>query len=267
MAGASRALTQKFGDVSGESVVWSNDGTGLVISVGNTWLSRGCAPGAPACRPKRSALYLLEAAGGEPREIASIPDNSIVPVAWDRQAHLLAAVEFELDEGGGRVLAYDVIEESGGLKRTQMTIGDAGTVTVAASYDAKQVLAHEYSSQSQVVHVWPLFSPENAVVLSPRGERILAPARWRPGKAEIGVLFEDRLELWDATGARRRVALPALPPSPERYRPFFFRIDGIAAFVGTYGQITGYVAIEVATGRSAVIPGEDWLSASVRVGP
>lgn len=255
-------LTQEFGDVAGESVVWSSDGTGLVIGVGNTWFSRGCAADAPCSRPKYSALYLLEAAGGKPREIASIRDNSIVPVAWDRQARLLAA--FELEPGEGRVLAYDLIDESGALARTQMVIGTSGTVTVEASNDAKQVLVHEYSSPGQVLHVWPLASPERAVVLSPRGEQILAPARWRPGTAEIGVLFEDRLELWDATGARRPVPLP---PSAGGFRPFFFRIDGIAAFVGTYGQTSSYVAIELASGRSAVIPGEDWLSASVRVGP
>jgi hypothetical protein len=144
-----------------------------------------------------------------------------------------------------------------------MVIGVSGTVTVEASSDAKQILAHEYSSLDQVVRVWPLASPERAVVLSPRGEQVYAPARWRPGTAEIGVLFGDRLELWDAAGGRRRVPLPASPPD---YRPFFFRIDGSAAFVGTYGQTSRFVAVELASGRSAAVPGEYWLSSSVRIG-
>jgi len=256
-------LTPEFGEVVGESVVWSNDGTGLVIGMGSSPLR--CGADAPSCPPKYSALYLLETAGGKPREIASMRGNSIVPVAWDRQSRLVAA--FELEPGEGRVLAYDLIDESGGLVRAQMIIGTSGTVTVAASYDAKQVLVHEYSSPGQVLHVWPLASPERAVVLSPRGEQILAPARWRPGTAEIGVLFDDRLELWDATGARRRVPLPALQPSAGGFRPFFFRLDGNAAFVGRYGPTPSYVAVELASGRTAVIPGEYWLSASVLVSP
>jgi hypothetical protein len=252
-------LTPEFGDVVGESVVWSSDGTGLVIGVGTSPLRCGCCD--PSCPPKDAALYLLESAGGKPREIARIRGGSIVPVAWDRQARLVAA--FDLESGGGRVLAYDVIPESGAIGRTPMVIGAGGTVVVEASPDAKQVLAHEYSSPGQVVRVWPLASPERAVVLSPRGEQVFAPARWRPGTAEIGILFGDRLELWDATGARRRVQLP---PSPADFRPFFFRIDGSAAFLGTYGQTSRFVAVELASGRSAAVPGDSWLSASLRVG-
>jgi hypothetical protein len=254
-------LAQEFGDVVGESVVWSSDGTGLVFGVGESFLKCGCC--APSCPPKYSALYLLDAAGGKPREILTMRGNSIVPVAWDRQAHLVAAFEFE-GRAGGRVLAYDVVEESGVVKRTQMVIGTGGSVTVSASDDAKQVLAHEFSSPGQVVRVWPLASPDNAIVLSARGEQILAPARWRPGTRDIGVLFADRLELWDATGTQRRVPLP---PSPSDFRPFFFRVDGSAAFLGTYGQTSSYVAVELASGRSTVIPGDDWLSASLRLGP
>jgi hypothetical protein len=144
-----------------------------------------------------------------------------------------------------------------------MVIGTGGNVTVSASDDAKQVLAHEFASPGQVIRVWPLASPDNAVVLSPRGEQIFAPVRWRPGTRDIGVLFADRLELWDATGAQRRVPLPSLPD----FRPFFFRVDGSAAFLGTYGRTSSYVAVELASGRSAVIPGDDWLSASLRLGP
>ena len=253
-------LTKEFGDVVGESVVWSSDGTGLVIGVGSSPLR--CGADGPPCPPKDASLYLLETSGGKPREIARIQGGSLVPVAWDRRARLAAA--FEFDSGGGRVLAYDLVQESGAIGRTPMVIGAGGTVVVEASSDAKQVLAHEYSSPGQVVRVWPIASPERAVVLSPHGEQVFAPARWRPGTAEIGVLFGDRLELWDASGARRRVQLP---PSPSDFRPFFFRIDGSAAFVGRYGQTTSYVAVELGSGRSAVIPGTDWLSASLRVGP
>ena len=252
-------LTKEFGDVVGESVVWSSDGTGLVIGVGTSPLR--CGADGPPCPPKDAALYLFESADGKPREIARIRGGSLVPVAWDRQARLVAA--FEVDSGGGRVLAYDLIQEVGAIARTPMVIGAGGTVVVEASSDAKQVLAHEYSSPGQVVHVWPLASPERAVVLTPGGEQVFAPARWRPGSAEIGVLFGDRLELWDATGARRRVQFP---PSTPDFRPFFFRIDGSAAFLGTYGQNPSFVAVELASGRSAVISGADWLSASLRLG-
>lgn len=105
---------------------------------------------------------------------------------------------------------------------------------------------------------------------------VLAPARWRRGTAEIGVLFGDRLELWDATGARRSIPLSALPPLQDPpgtppIRPFFFRVDGAVAFVGRcpFGQTSSYVAVELASGRSAVVParsGSPHPSASARRG-
>ena len=243
----------------GDGVAWSSDGTGLVIGVHSDAYPAADAP------PYYSAIRLLDPAGGQPREIARIR-GVLLPLAWDRKERLVAAYE----TCGGSLCAYDLIEESGTLvARTPMNIGCA---RVEASPDAKQLLAH--GRCDDVLRVWPLASPERAVDLRPTGgERVRADARWRPGTAEIGVLFDDRLELWEVSGARRVIPLPPLPFALGD-RPFFFRADGSAAFISAYGPRAldgryspSYLAVALATGRSVVIPGEDVLSASVRLDP
>lgn len=263
--------TPKVGNKeSGGHVVWSSDGSGLVIGVDSF-----AANTVPDGGPEYAALRLLEAAGGQPREIVRLPGRTLVPLAWDRQARLIAAYE----PSGGGVHGYDIIEEDGTLKRTQTEPGQSALYGFyEASHDAQQALGLGHDSPtSSVLRVWPLASFARAVELRAAGsERILA-ARWRPGTAEIGVLFGDRLELWDASGARRPVPLPPFPPTTRANGQLVFRADGKAVFVHRVLDRTSPVAdrpdvygvaVDLASGRSTVVqmggffPGE-----SVRVGP
>jgi hypothetical protein len=224
---------------------WSNDGTGIVIGVNGGGGGQGDAP------PGYTALRAVDVAGGTAREIARIKNANVVPLAWDRQARVIAAYE-PIASG---TYNYDLVSESGTVKRTPPA---SSLYFLEASHDAQQVFGHVDLATS-ALRVWPAATFERSVDLKvPAGQNILG-AHWRPGTAEIGVLFTDRLELWNAAGASRSLALPAAPPSSDRYTSLVFRADGKVAFVGRQiesspGTFETYtVAVDLASGRNVVV--------------
>jgi len=226
-------------------LAWSSDSTGLVVGV--------TGPAAPVTEgpPAYTKLRVVDATGGTQRDVISIPNASAVPLAWDRQAHLISA--YEATDGGAA--AYDVVTESGTLKRTN---AGPDLYILSASQDGKHVFAH--GDPNNVVRVWPLDSYEGGVELRGTSDEHVATVAWRPGTAEVGVLFHgDRLELWDANGARRTIALPAAKASSDRYATLAFRADGKAVVISRQSGIEGSnetyaVAVDLASGRSVLIP-------------
>src|SRR5437879_4458766 len=191
---------------------WSTDGTGLVVGVS------GGGGGFADAPPGYTALRVVDVAGGTPREIARIRNANVVPLAWDRQARLIAAYE----PTAAGTYRYDVVSESGSVKQTtpQSTL-----YFLEASHDAQQVFGR-IDLPTSAIRVWPVGSYELGANLAvPAGENVLAVA-WRPATAEIGVLFPDRLELWNASCARRTFALPPAPPSSDTYTSLCFHPRG-----------------------------------------
>jgi len=242
-------------------LAWSSDSTGLVVGVTGT-----VAP-VNEGRPSYTKLRVVDTAGGTPRDVISIANASVVPLAWDRHAHLISAYE-ATESGAG---AYDVVSESGTLKRT--SAGAANLYILSASQDGKHVFGH--GDPNNVVRVWPMDSYEGGVELRGTSDEHVATVAWRPGTAEVGVLFHgDRLELWDANGAKRTIALPAAKSSSDRYATLAFRADGKAVVISRQSGIEGStetytVAVDLASGRSVLIPmsGNGPLAGtSVRIG-
>ena len=232
-------------------IAWSGDGTGIVIGV------NGGGGGFADAPPGYTALRVVDVAGGQPREIVRVPNTNVLPLSWDRQAHLIAA--YQPSSSGAR--SYYLIDEAGALVRSD---AGPGLYQVEASGDAQQVLGH--GDPGDVLRVWPRASYAAGTELrSAGGERIL-DAHWRPGTAEIGVLFEDRIELWHAGGAHRVLAALPLPSvaSASRERggsvrgELFFRADGNAVFINRridfYPDLDA-VAVDLASGRTALVPG------------
>ena len=241
-------------------MAWSSDSTGLVVGVVGPF---DPVPDAP---PAYTALRVVDVAGGTPREVIRIPGN-IVPVTWDRKARLIAAY-MQMCCGA----RYYYVVEEGGTFRLANVGGDISLYVVEASQDGQMVLGR--GDPDSRIRVWPRDSYEGGVELRAAGDEHILAAAWRPGTAEIGVLFADRLELWDTSGARRAVALPAAPPSPDRFASLVFRADGKAVLIGrmldTSGT-NGYVlAVDLANGRNIVV---QWNGpapqpgTSVRLGP
>src|SRR5207245_4849544 len=151
------------------------------------------------------AVRVVDVAAGQPREIIRIANANVVPLAWDRKARLIAA--YEPSSSGAR--SYYVVEEGGTAKRSD---AGPGLYVVEASNDSQHVLG--LGDPASVLRAWPATSYAAGIELrAVGGERIVAAGR-RPGTAEIGVLFQDRLELWDASGGRRTLPLPPRPFPP-----------------------------------------------------
>lgn len=258
-----RTLLTATGKESGFGIAWSSDGTGLVFGT--------FGPSAPVADvpPSYTAVRVIDAAGGAAREVARIRNAKVVPLTWDRQAHLITAYE-PTSMGAG---AFDIIDDRGTLKRTN---AGPGLYVVEANLDGKHVLGR--GDPNTAVRVWPSGSPERGVSLvSTAGDEHIATVAWRPGTSEVGVLFHgDRLELWDANGARRTVTLPAAPTTSDRYASVTFRIDGKAVVVSRMAVVdkvtpptTYAVAVDLASGRTAIfdwggVPGGPAIS--VRIG-
>jgi hypothetical protein len=230
---------------------WSSDSTGLVVATSATSQITGADVG-----PEYSALILVDVSGGPPREIIRLPGH-LSPLSWDRQGRLIAAYAASLG-----MFTFYVIREDGNVQITADML--SAQMPMEASPDAKLVFDRLFNPllSPDAVRLWPVASPAQVTELrSPGSEPILA-AKWRPGTTEIGVLFSDRLELWDMSGARRRVALPPLPQNSAVWRPLWFRADGSAAFIGVpiEGRQEMYsVAVDLATDRGAVLSsGPGW---------
>jgi hypothetical protein len=176
-------------------IAWSNDGTGIVIGV------NGAGGGFADAPPGYTALRVVDVAGSQPREIVRLPNTAVIPLSWDREARLITA--YQPSSSGAR--SYYLIDEGGTVNRSD---AGPGIYAVESSNDAQQVFGH--GDPDSVLRVWPRASYAAGVELRSTGDERILDAQWRPGTAEIGVLFEDRIELWTASGARRTVALPTL---------------------------------------------------------
>jgi hypothetical protein len=237
-------------------MAWSSDGTGIVVGV------NGGGGGAADAPPGYTALRVVDVAGGLPREIVRITNANVVPLSWDRQAHLIAAYE----PVASGTINYDTVTEDGTLVRTPP---GSQLYFLQASPDAKQVFGRNLADPTSgpflvttLLRIWPVGSFTGGVELRSVGGEAIQAAEWRPGTAEIGVLFNDRLEFWDASGARRTVTLPPLPalaPSNPN-ATLLFRADGKAVLIGRSidpGSNVYVIAVDIASGRTEVV---DWPS-------
>lgn len=245
-----RTLLTRAAKETGFHIAWSSDSTGLVVGVTGPWAPVADVP------PGYTAVRVVDVAGGTPREITRIPNANVDPLTWDRQAHVIGA--YEQSSSGAR--SYYVVDEGGTLKRAN---AGPGLYVVEANQDGKHVLGR--GDPNNVVRIWPHDSYERGVDLRAASDEHIATVAWRPGSSEIGVLFHgDRLELWDASGARRTIALPVASTSSDRYATLAFRADGKAVVISRQSGIekgTSYppsdtyaIAVDLASGRSVVFP-------------
>ena len=227
---------------------WSSDGTGIVVGVNGGGGGQADAP------PGYTAVRVVDLAGGQPREIARVRNANVIPLAWDRQAHLIAGY---MPSGSG-ARAYYVMEEGG--KLTTMTAGP-GMYVVESSQDGQHMMGR--GDPNNVVRVWPRASYAGGAVLSATGDKQILWAAWRPGTTDIAVLFADRLELWSTTGTPRAIPLPSALSGKGI---LVFRNDGKTVFA----LGTEVVAVDIASGRTRVVQWSGPMpdpGTSVRIGP
>jgi hypothetical protein len=182
-----RTLLTTTNKESGIHLAWSNDSSGIVVGVVGPWRPAVDVP------PFYTEIRVVDVASGKVRVVTRIADANVDPLTWDRQTQVITAYQ----QSSSGAVSYYVVAEGGLLKRS-----NAGPFyTVAASQDGRHVLGQ--GDPNSLVRVWPFNSYERGVELrSATPEEHIAMVAWRPGTAEVGVLFHgDRLELWDANGA------------------------------------------------------------------
>ena len=227
---------------------WSSDGAEIVVGVNGGGGGQFDAP------PGYTAIRAVDVAGGQPREIVRVRNANVIPLAWDRQAHLIAGY---MPSGTG-ARAYYVIEEGG--KLTTMTAGP-GMYIVESSQNGQQMMGR--GDPNNVVRVWPRASYAGGVNLRATGDKQILWTGWRPGTTDIAVVFADRLELWSTTGAPRAIPLPSVLSGKGI---LVFRNDGKTVFaIGTE-----VIAVDIASGRTSVVQWSGPMpdpGTSVRINP
>jgi hypothetical protein len=215
-------------------IAWSSDGTGVVVGVNGGGTAGVDAP------PGYTALRVAEVSGGQPREIARIKNANVIPLAWDRQAHLIAGYE----PSGGGARSYYVIDEVGTVNRSD---AGPGLYIVEASGDGRYVFGR--GEPASVVRVWPRGSYASGITIPSKGNQPIIAAAWRPGTSQFGVLVENRIELWDASGAGAGAWDLGHPMISFSRGQLVFRADGKTVFaVAASGEI---FAIDIATGSGS----------------
>lgn len=235
-----RALLRvSAGEVAG-GVVWSSDGTGLLIAVN----SRDFVQQPPDAPRLFATLRQVDVATGSVREVVrNEPGHPFFPIAWDRGRGVSVAVSGV----GGFVSGYVMVRDDG-----SMQVADLPATTlpqfVRAAPDGSRVLMLHWQDSS-AVSVWPLTEPAQRVTLRPdTGERVVA-AMWRDAREIVASVARtadaseaERLEIWPLDG-QRRVVLSA------QHRLDAVRPDGTAA-------ITSAGVVDLTTGALAKMPGD-----------
>ena len=199
-------------------LAWSNDGTGLLLSVG-TAADTGPASTTPA------TLRTVDVASGAMQVIAQRTDGKIYkPLAWDRPGKLAAAA----DTGpGGFDTAYVTVDLAPTPARAT-SAAVTGRVSMQASADAKFVSSADLDNGD--VRWWPLARYAAAATV---GKATQARPVWRPGTSQVGWVENGELRLFDAVGGGAATAVRGLG---SNVRLATFRADGSAAVLAT--QVT-----------------------------
>lgn len=206
-----RLLT--LADERGAGIVWSPDGTSLMIAAASTTFGPG-----PGSAPIHTALRAIGLDGSAPRELARISTGQFVrPVAWDAVRGFGAAVEGFGQKGPGRyilVATFPLVVSGSSTSNVHFTdLPDAREASVVvgqlqASTDARFVMATWNYGGRDLVRFWPLegLDAGRARELTPEhvGETIRGAA-WRPRSLEIGVNVAGNFQLWTLDGQRQQV--------------------------------------------------------------
>jgi len=243
-------LTLPSTERGGGSILWSPDGTALVIAVYSTESFEGIDAG-----PKVASLRTLIIAGGASREIAQLTNGRVlVPVAWDQKTGTIGAEE---SGAGGFMSAYDsIILRANNEIQLDRTAVQGRVIGVQGSPDGTRVLG--IWMDDNTVHIWPTATFGSAFPVGKGGT--LNGARWRPGSAQV----------WWAVGTEVGWFIPQTSSSAVMYGGVGavalgpFRPDGSAVvMIATAGPQRSTVLVDATSINSVQPLGPDAIIASV----
>jgi|GEM_PF-3569602 len=260
LAGGTDRTGPSFGDPEGgpTGMVWSNDGTGLLIGSGRA-ADTGPVPTTPAL------LQTFDLSSGTSAVIATRQDGKVyAPIAWDRAAKVAAAAETGAGGFGSAYLTFDLSQSPVSVKSTPV---NGRSSIPRASSDAKLVLAQDIDSRE--IRYWPL---ADISALKSVGTSTSSGALWQPGSHRIGSINGDAFVLFGADDGSTvtlfrglKTGTPTQPGAQLRT----FRADGSAIVIGvpigTGLGATDYTVTRLADGASTIVQMPGGLVASVRL--
>jgi len=228
---------------TGGGVIWSTDGTGLLIAVNSRDVVQQPVVDMPYLY---ATLRQVDVDTASVREIVR-KDRSFpfFPIAWDRPRGVSAAVEWG---SGGYATRYVAVRDDGSVQATDLS-GATLPRFVRSAPDGSRVMMLDFQGSSAIISIWPLTDPTQRITLWPEvGERVVG-AIWRSAQeivVSVGRMADasvaERLEVWTLDGQRRVVL-------QTQHRLDAVRPDGTAA-------ITTAGVVDLATGAVARMPGD-----------
>ena len=243
-------LTLSATERGGGGILWSPDGTALVIAVYSADSFEGIDGG-----PKVASLRTLSLGGGAPRDVAQLANGRVlIPVAWDQKANIIGAAE---SGAGGFMSAYDAIAlRANNEIQLERTPVQGRAISVQGSPDGTRVLG--IWMDENAVHIWPTASFGSAFPVGKGGT--LNGARWRPGSDQV----------WWVVGTEVGWFIPQTSSSAVMYGGSGqvsigpFRPDGSAIVVtSSSGNQRSVVLVDARSVRTVAPLGAEPVTASV----
>lgn len=242
--GGSERIVATFAGRRPGGVVWSVDGTGLLVALAEP----------PDTRTR--VLMAVEISTGAAREVyrgIGPSGASVVPLVWRRSPDVFAAYE---TGPGGYNFGYTVIRPGQAPVRTEP---DREVTGMTASSDGSLVLGSWVFDN--VIKVWPLDDFAKKTELRPAASEQLATPRWWPDRLEVafaagrladGAWRDIRVERWDPVSGARSV-LKRLPDAGS-LGGFLVRADGSGLLtMGAYPP-GAWEVTDLRSGTTTAIP-------------
>jgi hypothetical protein len=258
-----KVLASPSGEV-GTRVAWSSDGAGLLLAFDSVEMT--APPGAhvggwPVASALRTLVLSDGAASPATIEVARVSAPAILaPMAWDRSARTIAALE---SEGMSRPLRFLLIRD-GVPSRTPLENPLTGVYGSPNGW-----VAMDFARPPHRIVAWR-DDPARATELLPADGQFLSLHGWVPGSSRVmvstsgapGPLSPSSLFIWDVVTGQR-IAIPGVS---ERTGSIVARVDGAAIYVNASQSVA--TIVDVASGAQRTLPslgGREHVYASVLI--
>ncbi|HEV8654270.1 MAG TPA: hypothetical protein VGR85_01995 [Candidatus Limnocylindria bacterium] len=235
-------------DAAGSGVVWSTDGSGLLVGVG--WNSGA----ASANGPNLARLRTIDLATGKADDVGPAIDSgasgnaTLRPLLWDRAADRIVA----LAAAGNANYATSIVVIDHGNAQSYVLDGHFLNYSIGISSDGKTLAGARTRDFALVA--WPVadYAARTEIVPKP-GERILS-LWWRPRSDQLYFAHDNGLTADPAQWSRLEVWRPGVDsprvvdPSPS-VMGILFRFDGSAYFASYATAFNSLELVETDSGR------------------
>jgi len=241
--GAEQRLMSIAAGLEGGSIVWSNDGTGLLYEVHSSQQLPGAGGGPQSSALESFDLSTPQAPAATHSELR-LTGGEFVPLSWDKPG--LLATALVTGEGGfaRSYVTWDRRAQSAAQSPVKFTQFPWSIVafTVQASPDAKRTLAID--GEANVLRIWSGGDVAAAVMVAP-GTAQLSDARWRPGTpADVAWVVDNNLAVFTYQTNNVRT----IHRGQNMVRILSWRADGSGIVLNEMGRVN--FVVEMSSGQA-----------------